>query len=164
MLRCYTVDTMSLSRTPARLAPAATVAPPMQIITSLPNLCLGARERSVTHGQRASLANQGQDKTRCRHSINRQSTRECFQKTPGKPIPSRTSSVKKRGRLQFQVDEPFLLSPIRALRNSTHCGMIFRCPQTLPPSTPNERESPALEEGRGAHRKRRIERSKCSHR
>lgn len=90
------VGTVSLSHTPARLAPAAIVAPPMQIITSLPNLCLGARERSVTHGQRASLANQGQEKSRCRNSINRQSTRECFQKLPGKPIPSRTARPQAR--------------------------------------------------------------------
>lgn len=137
--RLHSWATCSPSHTPARLAPAAIVAPPMQIITSLPNLCLGTRERSVTHGQRASPANQGQEKTRFRNSINRQSTRECFQKLPGKPIPSRTARPQARppqgfspsnggAGLQFQVDGPFLHPPIRALRNGSGYGMIFRHP------------------------------------
>lgn len=54
--------TASPSHAPAHPAPAATVAPPMQIITSLPDLCLGARKQLVTHGHPVSLANQGREK------------------------------------------------------------------------------------------------------
>lgn len=54
-----------------------------------------------------------------------------------------------RGRLQFQVDGPFLFPPIRALRNGTHYGMIF----THPPKQPKPSRilhGTALGEGEGA--------------
>lgn len=59
-----------------------------------------------------------------------------------------------RGRLQFQVDGPFLFPPIRALRNGTHYGMIFT--HTLP--TPSRiLHSTALGEGEGAAGKKNEE-------
>lgn len=89
----------------------------LQIITSLPDLCLGAREQAVTHGQRAGLANQGQEKTRCRLSINRQSSRECFQKLPGKPVPfSHCPPSSPPGRSQFsQMEGPACSSRLMGL-------------------------------------------------
>jgi hypothetical protein len=88
----------------ARLPPAAAVAPPECKSSLVYQIrVLGQQNNLLHNGHRASLAKQGQENTRCLPSINRQSTRECFQKfqkPPGKPIPGAS--------LQLQV-EPLLL-------------------------------------------------------
>lgn len=177
---CFTVTqvgTVSLSRTPAHLAPAAIVAPPNANHQLVYQTCVLRQENDPLHtASGRALPTRVKRKPdvdiqsigNLPESVSRKSQGSpfLFSHCPALPArqPTRPKASQSNGgaALQFQVDGPFLHPPIRALRNGSHYGMIFRHPQTFPLPTPNDQESPALEEGVGGTGKGKPERSKCS--
>lgn len=87
----------------------------MQIITSLPNLHIGARKQPVTHGQRASLAQPGSIR---RPDVNFQSIgnlpESVSRNSQGSPSHSRTARPPGR-RLPSQMEGPACSSRLMGL-------------------------------------------------
>lgn len=141
--RLHRWGTVSLSHSPARLAPAATVAPPDCKSSLVYQICVLGRENNPLHTASVrALPTRAKRKPdvdiqsigNLPESVSRNSQGSPSQfalpaRQPTRPKPSQSNGG---AGLQFQVDGPFLHPPIRAPRNGTRYGMIFKTPSNFP--------------------------------
>lgn len=142
---CFTVTqvgTVSLSHSLARLAPAAAAAPPDCKSSLVYQICVLGQENSPLHtASGRALPTTAKRKPDVDFQSIGNLPESVSRNSQGSPSHSRTARPKPfqsngGAGLQFQVDGPFLHPPIRAPRNGTHYGMIFRHPPTPPTVDP----------------------------